>query len=763
MRRTTSFGLALAFLLLLSYVLVFEVKLPVANAALFNDEFANLNNWNIVNGAWTATGGILQGVATNENCLIWAGDSAWTNYQLTVCGSKLNSGNVIGVIVRYTDPDNFYWMGLGCWGHKYSISKIYNGTGTELASSGLISEVVVGRWYMISAVVVDTTLQLFVDGDKVLEVQDNSLPHGAVGFITYNGTMRAKELAVQTTALDPDSWPMWRNDPSHSGYTTSNGPITNQTLWTFTTNALISDAVVANGCVFFGGGDGYFYALNASTGKQVWIKHENTTGSAAPQFISSAVADGTLYVTGKFDENSSYSGLYAFNASTGERIWNVSGSYDTIAPSGTPTVVDGKVYVGYGAFDAYTGRLIWTCLGQPIPSSGTGNVLLKNPAVTNGIVYAQKPSPAIIYALNATNGKEIWQKTTGTSVYSGSSLTIVNGVIYFGDDFQNLNALNATTGEKIWRTQVQYTPWSGPYSFVESTPAVANDIVYVGAYGQMQAVNASTGKIIWSYTTGVYMRSSPAVAGGVVYIGSGQSHPRDDFYYPPRLPGQPFSVFNDNKVYAFNATTGKKIWSYQTEGPLDSSPAIASGIVYVSSGGKLYAFGQLPAPTPTPTVTPTPTSTLTPTSTPSSTPLLSPSPTPNPSPSPTPTPTVSPTPSPAPSPSPTPTSTIIPTPTASPTPSPSPSPTTTPSPTPTTAPTSASTTTVSPIPISTPNPSPTETSTTTSPSPTSSQSLPTPASQPQSTAMPLYLYAAVVLAILAISISIIALITKRRQ
>ena len=142
----------------------------------------------------------------------------------------------------------------------------------ELASSGLISEVEVGKWYLISAVVVDNTLQLFVDGVKVLEVQDNSLSHGAVGFVTYDGTMRTKELVVQTTALDPDSWPMWRHDPSHSGYTTSTGPITNQTLWTFTTNGLISDAVVANGIVYFDGGDGFFYALNASTGKQLWNK-----------------------------------------------------------------------------------------------------------------------------------------------------------------------------------------------------------------------------------------------------------------------------------------------------------------------------------------------------------------------------------------------------------------------------------------------------------------------------------------------------------
>ena len=52
--------------------------------------------------------------------------------------------------------------------------------------------------------------------------------------------------------------------------------------------------------------------------------------------------------------------------------------------------------------------------------------------------------------------------------------------------------------------------------------------------------------------------SSPAVANGVVYFGS------------------------DDNVYALNASTGAKLWSYATEA-VDSSPAVANGVVYFGS------------------------------------------------------------------------------------------------------------------------------------------------------------------------------------
>ena len=54
----------------------------------------------------------------------------------------------------------------------------------------------------------------------------------------------------------------------------------------------------------------------------------------------------------------------------------------------------------------------------------------------------------------------------------------------------------------------------------------------------MYALNATTGAVLWTATTGGAVDSSPAVANGVVYVGS-----------------------DDDKVYALNATTGA--------GPLD--------------------------------------------------------------------------------------------------------------------------------------------------------------------------------------------------
>ena len=75
-----------------------------------------------------------------------------------------------------------------------------------------------------------------------------------------------------------------------------------------------------------------------------------------------------------------------------------------------------------------------------------------------------------------------------------------------------------------------------------SSPAVANGVVYVGSGDyNVYALNAATGAKLWSYRTGYVVCSTPAVANGVVYVGS-----------------------EDNKVYALNAATGAKLWSYTT-------------------------------------------------------------------------------------------------------------------------------------------------------------------------------------------------------
>jgi outer membrane protein assembly factor BamB len=94
---------------------------------------------------------------------------------------------------------------------------------------------------------------------------------------------------------------------------------------------------------------------------------------------------------------------------------------------------------------------------------------------------------------------------------------------------------------------------------------VANGVVYVGgeAYSnRLYALNASSGALLWKYTTGDKVVSSPAVANGVVYILS----------------------WDDNE-YALNASTGALLWATNLGGGdfQDSSTAAANGVVYVGS------------------------------------------------------------------------------------------------------------------------------------------------------------------------------------
>ncbi len=132
------------------------------------------------------------------------------------------------------------------------------------------------------------------------------------------------------------------------------------------------------------------------------------------------------------------------------------------------------------------------------------------------------------------------------------------------------------------------------FTTIGSSPAVANGVVYIGSYDHnVYALNASTGAKLWSYTTGQFVDASPAVANGVVYIAS-----------------------EDGNMYALNASTGAKLWSFAFEdGDGSQCPAtVVDGVVYVgaedlnlyalnaSTGAKLWSFATRGGVTNSPAV-----------------------------------------------------------------------------------------------------------------------------------------------------------------
>jgi hypothetical protein len=196
------------------------------------------------------------------------------------------------------------------------------------------------------------------------------------------------KLAGTTDASETqtiDWWPMFHHDLTHTGYSDSKAPKTNQTLWTYTTgNTTYSSPAVSDGKVYVGSYDRKVYCLNALTGAHIW---NYTTGNSV--YASPAVSDGKVYV-GSYDNK-----VYCLDASTGSLIW----SYLTGGlVRSSPAVADDKVYVGsfdngvyaFGVHDVAVTNVASSkdgCL--PMPTVGGGFNATINVTVANQGGYTE--------------------------------------------------------------------------------------------------------------------------------------------------------------------------------------------------------------------------------------------------------------------------------------------------------------------------------------------------------------------------------------
>ena len=176
-----------------------------------------------------------------------------------------------------------------------------------------------------------------------------------------------------------------------------------------------------------------------------------------------------------------------------------------------------------------------------------------------------------------------WTGATGAAV--DSSPAVANGVVYVGSADGKLYAFAVGCATGGGTCAPLWTATTG--GAIDSSPAASGDRVFVGsADGKLYAfaVGCATGggtcSPLWTATTGGPIHSSPTVDTGVVYVGS-----------------------DDGKVYAFDAAgaTGcggtpdvcTPLWTATTGAAVQSSAAVAFGVVYVGSNdGKLYAFAS---------------------------------------------------------------------------------------------------------------------------------------------------------------------------
>jgi outer membrane protein assembly factor BamB/regulation of enolase protein 1 (concanavalin A-like superfamily) len=440
-------------------------------------------------------------------------------------------------------------------------------------------------------------------------------------------------LGVNTAQAAQDAWTTSLHDNSRDGASGSTSISKGQApyltkLWSYSTGGPIaSQPAIVNGVAYVGSWDGYEYALNAATGALIWKRFLGTTTGNSdcnpPQaWVSSAatVRNGVVYVGG----GDSY--WYALNASTGSVLWRVY-TGDNSASGGhynwsSPLIVNGYAYIGVaslGDCPLVQGQLLQVNLSTHqvvntldlVPTGSQGGGIWTSPAYDPNLneiftVTGTETSDSETYAqavvgINASSLSVVdyWHLpenqavadsdwTTSTGLYTAANGTPMlvttnkNGYTY------GFNRKDLAAGP-VWQHQTAIGNDCAVcgYSTVSSA-AIANGTVFqaggvttingVGYGGSVQALNGTSGAVVWQHPEAGPVIGAITYLNGMVIAGAGSG------------------------VEVLDASNGHRLYSYDTgTGWIYAAPAVANGtIVTGNTAGVIYAFALPPILPPPP-------------------------------------------------------------------------------------------------------------------------------------------------------------------
>jgi eukaryotic-like serine/threonine-protein kinase len=256
-----------------------------------------------------------------------------------------------------------------------------------------------------------------------------------------------------------------------------------------------------------------------------------------------------------------------------------------------PMVADGILYTGSGdgvlyALNAETGELIW--------STGGFGQLESTGAIAGDMIIT---GGELVQALDRQIGNVLWSFRTGYFV-QGSPLIVADRVYVATDHV--VFALDLQSGQLIWRVA------TGNEGAFMGAPAYDEGVIYTTGGKLLLALDAETGKELWRVEKNE-MFLGLAVTNGFVYVGNWDHHlyafdqstseekwnfeVGGVFWSAPAVNEDIVYAGNTDFVYALSTQTGELLWSYQTDGDSVSEPMIAGDVVYVSDSSHEFPRG----------------------------------------------------------------------------------------------------------------------------------------------------------------------------
>ncbi len=420
--------------------------------------------------------------------------------------------------------------------------------------------------------------------------------------ITVCGQTIKQRIQVDFLQEDADDWPMFMHDPRHQGYSRFYDTVNTEDL----TEAWHVDVDVTSADHYETWGDQH---PQGGPSPLVIFQH--------PYIDSSPVhAAGCPVIVGGYigDYFSSTGYVKAFDPTTGVNEWRFPSDDEEFigGVASTPAIfsvgeqkrvvfgsMDGKVYclrVFAEGSDA-AGSLIWSYQTRNRDEDGNG-AILASPVVYDGRVYIGNES-SWLYCLDGTTNdpdgdlmwktsdddlpiEGTWKDRTGLSSVAIGPTVSGETRAYVGSDNGHVYCLSLEDNPQdrvIWTyPDDENTPGLG---CIESSPTVYAGNVYVGTSNcdlDFLALDAETGKLLWTQGLNDEARGTAACADNRVYVG----------------------VDTGTKFYSMLAPDGSDRCEYDAGNYFVGSPAIMSaGFVYVGNdNGYFYKLVRPDLPVP---------------------------------------------------------------------------------------------------------------------------------------------------------------------
>lgn len=446
-------------------------------------------------------------------------------------------------------------------------------------------------------------------------------------------------LSLWSAQAEVAGWLTWRG-PQQTSVSLEKGLPTkleaNSALWTAPFPGQ-STPVIADGKLYINGyvGDGpdlqeVVACFNADTGKELWRHAENDFLSDTIYLRYSTSSPTIDAETGNVYVQHTQGLLMAFTAD-GKLLWKHSMMEEfgrlTFPNSRTASpVVDGDLVITRGitsawgahgaagdrfyAFDKKTGELAWSSAPGDRPQDNT----FSNPYLDywNGkrVLYSAGGDSTIL-AINARNGDPIWRFSFAKAGAKGG---INAALIRYQDSLVAVHESENLDSSEIGRMAAFRIPnpaevkptnalspaifqakelelWRNNIGSLASSPVLVGDTIYeVTGTGDLAAVDARNGKVLWKKKLAIEQRqSTPFYADGYLYVAMYIASEGTESVKQADL-----EAGGDGDLWVFKPSPdGAEVISHTIlKGRAYGSPIGYNGKMYLQTDKQLYAWGK---------------------------------------------------------------------------------------------------------------------------------------------------------------------------